>query len=376
MQQVTASMTSLLGAHQPLAAGCFRTPAGNIPQIRPPATPSAMKHAPSAARLTGEAGTNLVLSKLQGWDIRAQATMPGIAYDVIADVEGAGMLHIQVKIRLRPKGRQTDRRRCHRDRTSVLGRICRIGHPILQYFRYGIATIAPHGSWDTRHDTYDQARYRGGRIASPGGAGEGREGGRADAGDLLGPRWAAPEGGGRAGGDEAAGPGGWIERYNKAGLEGLRDRPRGRSAPRAGTLTEKRPELARWFPEDKNGMPACAVPLKSNLVREWQCWSCHADGIEKYYPRLFITSHAAGTAVPIASPRYTPPTGADSGDAQTGPHVIVHGAAMGVHRLSRYLILLCRKLEAYLSRPDIRLFRYSFLQITLFPQPLLEDALD
>ena len=38
-----------------------------------------MKRAASAATLTGEAGTNLVLSRLQGWGIPAQASMPGIA---------------------------------------------------------------------------------------------------------------------------------------------------------------------------------------------------------------------------------------------------------------------------------------------------------
>jgi hypothetical protein len=63
-----------------------------------------MKRAPSAAILTGESGANLVLSRLQGWGIPAQASMPGIAYDLIADVKGLDMLRIQVKTRSRPKG--------------------------------------------------------------------------------------------------------------------------------------------------------------------------------------------------------------------------------------------------------------------------------
>ncbi len=59
--------------------------------------------APSAI-LIGEAGANLVLSKLQGWGIPTQVAMPGIAYDLIADVPGLDLLRIQVKTRSKPKG--------------------------------------------------------------------------------------------------------------------------------------------------------------------------------------------------------------------------------------------------------------------------------
>ncbi|WP_460253430.1 PDDEXK-like family protein [Acidiphilium sp. MT5] len=59
--------------------------------------------APSAI-LIGEAGTNLVLSWLQSLGIPAQIAMPGIAYDLIADVAGLDLLRIQVKTRSTPKG--------------------------------------------------------------------------------------------------------------------------------------------------------------------------------------------------------------------------------------------------------------------------------
>jgi hypothetical protein len=81
MQQVTASITPLPGAYQPLPV-CPFSPLGNIPLIRLPGRRSAMQHAPWAAMLTGEVGTNLVLPRLQGWGIPAQAPMPGIAYDL------------------------------------------------------------------------------------------------------------------------------------------------------------------------------------------------------------------------------------------------------------------------------------------------------
>ena len=97
MQQVTATMPPAPGAHQPLPAGPFRTPLRNIPQIKPPASPSTMRRPPSAATLTDEAGPNLVLSRLQGWGIPAQASMPGIAYDLIADVPGLDMIRLQGK---------------------------------------------------------------------------------------------------------------------------------------------------------------------------------------------------------------------------------------------------------------------------------------
>ena len=82
MQQVTASITPLPGARQPLPACPFCPPLGNIPLIRLPGRRSTMKHVPSAAMLPGGAGTNLVLPRLQGWGIPAQAWIPGIAYDL------------------------------------------------------------------------------------------------------------------------------------------------------------------------------------------------------------------------------------------------------------------------------------------------------
>jgi len=61
--------------------------------------------APSAI-LIGEAGANLVLSRLQSWGIPTQIAMPGIAYDLIADVPGVDLLRIQVKTRSKPKGQR------------------------------------------------------------------------------------------------------------------------------------------------------------------------------------------------------------------------------------------------------------------------------
>jgi hypothetical protein len=82
MQQVTTSITPLPGAYQPLPGCPFYLPLGNIPLLRLPGRRSTMQHAPWATVLTGEAGTNPVLSRLQGWGIPAQASMPGIAYDL------------------------------------------------------------------------------------------------------------------------------------------------------------------------------------------------------------------------------------------------------------------------------------------------------
>jgi hypothetical protein len=62
------------------------------------------KYGAPSAILVGEAGTNLVLSWLQSLGIPAQIAMPGIAYDLIADVAGLDLLRIQVKTRSTPKG--------------------------------------------------------------------------------------------------------------------------------------------------------------------------------------------------------------------------------------------------------------------------------
>jgi PD-(D/E)XK endonuclease len=81
-----------------------------------------MTRAPSTASLTGESGANLVLSRLQGWGIPAQASMPGIAYDLIADVKGVDMLRIQVKTRSGPKGQSCSfamTRGCHYSKAGM-----------------------------------------------------------------------------------------------------------------------------------------------------------------------------------------------------------------------------------------------------------------
>ena len=82
MQQVTASITPLPGARQPLP-DCPCCPSlGNIPLIRLPGRRFTTKYAPSVAMLTGEAGTNPVLPRIQGWGIPAQAWIRGMAYDL------------------------------------------------------------------------------------------------------------------------------------------------------------------------------------------------------------------------------------------------------------------------------------------------------
>ena len=93
MQQVTASITPLPGARQPLP-DCPCCPSlGNIPLIRLPGRRFTTKYAPSAVMLTGEAGTNLVLPRIQGWTIPAQAPMPGIAYDLRGANPNHGAIH-------------------------------------------------------------------------------------------------------------------------------------------------------------------------------------------------------------------------------------------------------------------------------------------
>ena len=56
--------------------------------------------------LIGEAGANLVLSKLQAWGIPSQAAMAGLAYDIVADIAGAGLVRIQVKTTTRLQGKR------------------------------------------------------------------------------------------------------------------------------------------------------------------------------------------------------------------------------------------------------------------------------
>lgn len=59
-------------------------------------------YTPASAQLIGEAGENLVLSRLQSCGIAAQSAMPSLPYDLIADVPGFDMVRIQVKTRSRP----------------------------------------------------------------------------------------------------------------------------------------------------------------------------------------------------------------------------------------------------------------------------------
>jgi hypothetical protein len=99
-------MPSSRPPYQPIPAGPFRTPVvdDDTPRNRPQTTTPTAKRAASAAILTGEAGGNLVLSRLQSWGIPAQPAMPGVSYDLIADVPNVDMLRVQVKTRTRPKG--------------------------------------------------------------------------------------------------------------------------------------------------------------------------------------------------------------------------------------------------------------------------------
>ena len=105
MQQVPSTMPPLRGIHQTFRAGPSRTPvdADDLHHFRPAAVATA-KHAPPAAILTGEAGANLTLSRLQAWGIAAQPAMPGVAYDLLADVPGFDMIRLQVKTKSKPGG--------------------------------------------------------------------------------------------------------------------------------------------------------------------------------------------------------------------------------------------------------------------------------
>ncbi len=108
MQQVHPTMPPSRPPYQPIPAGPFRTPVvdNDMPRRWPPASTPTAKHAASAAILTGEAGANLVLSRLQSWGIPAQPAMAGVAYDLIADVPGVDMLRVQVKTRTKPSGQR------------------------------------------------------------------------------------------------------------------------------------------------------------------------------------------------------------------------------------------------------------------------------
>jgi hypothetical protein len=104
MHQVLSSMPPLGGVRQPFAAGPFRTPIkdDDLPRLQPV---HAAKRVPSATILTREAGVTRTLSRLKSWGITAQPAMPGVAYDLIADVPGRDMIQLQVKTKTQPKGR-------------------------------------------------------------------------------------------------------------------------------------------------------------------------------------------------------------------------------------------------------------------------------
>ena len=51
----------------------------------------------STAILTGDAGVHLVMSRLLGWHIPVRDAPNGQPYDVVADVNGVGLLRLQIK---------------------------------------------------------------------------------------------------------------------------------------------------------------------------------------------------------------------------------------------------------------------------------------
>ncbi len=88
---------------RPLSGNHENPPCGNYKSFNPAAV---AKRPPSRAILIGEAGANLVLSRLQGWGIPAQMAMAGLAYDLIVDVPSFDLLRFQIKTRSRPRGRR------------------------------------------------------------------------------------------------------------------------------------------------------------------------------------------------------------------------------------------------------------------------------
>lgn len=56
--------------------------------------------------LIGEAGHNLVLSRLQSWLTPAQSAMPGLPYDILADIADIGIVRLQVKTCTRMQGKR------------------------------------------------------------------------------------------------------------------------------------------------------------------------------------------------------------------------------------------------------------------------------
>jgi|GEM_PF-5236726 len=103
MHQVNTIMRPAAGSHKPCLEGPIRTYSRQIPRAEFRDTTNPSKRAPSAI-LIGEAGCNLVLSRLQSWGMPAQPAMAGLAYDLIADVKGLDLLRMQVKTRSKPRG--------------------------------------------------------------------------------------------------------------------------------------------------------------------------------------------------------------------------------------------------------------------------------
>lgn len=74
------------------------------------------------ATLVGEAGANLVLSRLQAWGFAAHPAMAGLPYDLIVEVPRLDLLRIQVKTRSEPTGRRCNfkmQRGYHRSRVGI-----------------------------------------------------------------------------------------------------------------------------------------------------------------------------------------------------------------------------------------------------------------
>lgn len=82
------------------------------------------RHGLPTATLIGEAGANLVLSRLQSWGLAAHPAMSGLPYDLIVEVPRLDLLRIQVKTRREPAGRRCSfkmQRGYHRSRAGVFG---------------------------------------------------------------------------------------------------------------------------------------------------------------------------------------------------------------------------------------------------------------
>ncbi|MFT2095825.1 group I intron-associated PD-(D/E)XK endonuclease [Acidiphilium multivorum] len=120
MEQVESRIASDLVCRQPRRSPVAKADP-SVDRVNSPEYPSASsaprvkrlraspepqrRHLPSTT-LIGEAGANLILSRLQSWGIAAQPAMAGLPYDLIADVPGFDMLRIQVKTRSRPNGKR------------------------------------------------------------------------------------------------------------------------------------------------------------------------------------------------------------------------------------------------------------------------------